>query len=204
MNYIPESVLEEFIVEVDMYTMHLSYVLQELEVIDKKIRDEFEHIQYDYDPEHIDEVTVWEKAVENIIGTITWFIPPFQQVGAIAGYCIVLFHLFERFLEEITSIKDCVGVGSYLDFKSKYQELASKPSFDKLDELRLIANYCKHGKGSAESGLRVKRPDYFESFDKKLIPKPLSGYDIKISQRDFDSYVIAIKDFVNAVREIWN
>ena len=203
MDTIPESVLEDFVVEVDMYAKHLSYVLRELEISDKKIRDEFNRIQGDYDPEYTDEATVWEKAAENVLGARTWFIPQFQQVGAIAGYCIVLFHLFERFLEEISFLKYGAGVQSYLDFKSRYPELASKPSFDKLDELRLIANYCKHGKGSAESNLRAKRPDYFEPFGKKLIPKPLSGYDIKISQDDFNSYVTAVKDFVNAVKEIW-
>jgi hypothetical protein len=203
MEWITESVFDNFTIEVDMYAKHLSYVLRELDMQDKKIREEFDSIQGDFDPEYTDEATVWEKATENILGARTWFIPEFQKVGAIAGYCIILFHLFERFLEEISYLKDGDRVPSYLDFKTKYPAFASNPSFDKLDELRLIANYCKHGKGSAETGLTAKRPDYFEPFGNKLVPKPLSGYDIKISQDDFNKYVAAIKDFVNAVKEAW-
>lgn len=207
MDHIPETVFDNFIIELDMYHSHLEYVLKELDLLEGKIEAEFERIQYNYDPESTDESEVWEQATENVLGKSTLFIPYFQKVGAIAGYCIVIFHLFERFLEEISYLKDDGGIQNFKGFIEAYPQFVQSTVCRKLDELRLVANFCKHGRGAAEGALRKERPDYFETgvikFSKTPL-RPLSGYDIKITSTDFGNYVHCIKDFVVEIKKRWS
>lgn len=203
MNYIANRVFDNFIIELDMYYNQLNYVLNQLDLLDEKIEAEFKRIESNYNPEKTDASVVWSQVLKNILGEDTTFIPYYQRVGAIAGYCIIIFHLLERFLEEISYLKDNKRMETFNKFCKNYYHWVETVEYKKLDELRLVANYCKHGRCS-EKKLKEMRPDYFVSpfckFDEDPL-KPLSGYDIKITKKDFDDYMVSIKQFVDLLRK---
>lgn len=204
---IPDYLFKTFLFELDMYDKHLLYIFERLDSLDNLIKTEFDKIQDNYDPNFDDEIDVWNKSTEKVLGNSMTFIPEFQKVGAIAGYCIIIFHLFERFLEDIAYFKNAQRLDSYCQFITAYPIFKENTDiYKKIDELRLVVNYCKHDKGSAEQDLRKKRPDYFNQFSiqsETTALKPLSGYDIAISQNDFNEYISNIKAFVNIIKLQW-
>jgi hypothetical protein len=206
MSYIPEPVFDEFLAELEMYCTHLDCVLKMLDEQELKIHEEYSRIQGDYDPESYDEGQVWYQAELNVLGKSTMFTPPFSKMGAIAGYCIVVFHLFERFLEEVCRLwghsiseKFCCG-----EFIRLFPDFEVVPAASKINELGLLVNYSKHGKGRSQDQLAQIRPDYFRTTTLGFLPgtlKPLSGYHLEISRADFDNYANSIREFVKVMRE---
>ena len=75
MKNIPEPILNNFLVELDMYCRHLDYVLKELDELEQKMIQEFGRIKDKYDPEQFDEGEVWARALGNILGIDTNFGP---------------------------------------------------------------------------------------------------------------------------------
>ncbi len=183
--------INQFLEELDMYVFHLKLLLKKLDQFEQEVKSEFEKITPDFDLENVDGSEIWQKALKNIMG-IDNFHPYLQKTGAMAGYCIVIFHLFERFMEECTW-QEC---NSFSNFVEKIPEIKNHESFSKIEELRNVANFCKHGAGPSADELRKLRPDYFkEDFWKGKQYKPLSGFDLNINIRDIEIYVDAIKEF---------
>jgi hypothetical protein len=206
--------LQEFLAALDMYCSHLDLVLGRLDKLEADINAEYERIiaEGNYDPEYSDVGDIAYKAEKNVLGKDTLFDPPFQNVAAIASYCVLVYHLFERYLEETARRKGVhketkdFSLKTFLEYFGEFSNHSNRP---KLDELYLVANYCKHGRGSSEEKLREQRPDYFRMSDHELWQpkpifddttlKPLSGYDINIKRADFGEYVKAVKAFVTDV-----
>ncbi len=78
----------------------------------------------------------------------------------------------------------------------------------KIDELRLVANTVKHADGESAEELKELRPDMFKHPDSMLsiqmsaklvgpVYLPLFGEGLYITQDEFDSYVITVKEFWN-------
>ena len=195
MEHVPEPVFGEFLTELDMYSAQLGYVLDKLAQIEQQIRDEYERIEDNYNPEYHDAGDVWYQAAKNVLGVDTMFAPHFQKSGAIGGYCIIVYHLFERFLEELCRIKQISFADEFHlpKFFESFSVLKSHPSFASIQELKDVVNFCKHGRGIAETVLRKRRPDYFKfnpdpPWEHETL-KPLSGYDLEIQPEDFKAYV---------------
>ena len=91
----------------------------------------------------------------------------------------------------------------FLQFVKKYPQFKNSLGYEKINELRLLVNYTKHGVGPSEKELRKKRPDYFWQGVSYDYSKPLSGYEVKIEKNDFLSYIKAIKSFVEEIRVQW-
>ncbi len=209
MEYIPERVFEEFLTELGMYSAQLGYVLDKLAQIQQQIQDEYERIEGDYNPEYHDAGDVWYQAAKNILGVDTMFSPHFQKAGAMGGYCIIVYHLFERFLEEVCRLRDIPFIGEFHlpKFFEAVPTLKVHPSFSSIEELKDLVNFCKHGRGDAETALRKNRPDYFTftpnpPWEHETL-KPLSGYDLEIDPKDFEGYVSEIKKMVTEIRKLF-
>lgn len=201
--FIPEPLIKSFLFELKMYSEHLKWILGRIKGLDDTIRDEYEKIQNNYNPEQTDEGEVFAQAADNVLGGST-FPPHFQRSGAISGYCILIYHLMERFLEDVSAIishSTCL-TNSFPKFMEVYPDFKKESFYPKLDELRLLCNVCKHGKGSAEKKLREKRPNYFREIYYFHIA-PLSGYDLIIDFVDFEEYLEAIKQFTEKLKKEW-
>lgn len=205
MSKIPEHLIDNFLTELSMYSRHLECVLNNLDELEQKMLREFNRIKNNYNPEETDEGEVWAQALENVLGVDTNFGPWAQKIGAILGYCIIVFHLFERFLEGASIFKERVRIDSFDKFIKRHAQFKDNLAHEKIYELRLLVNYSKHGIGPAEKELRIKRPDYFERGRIVFLgySKPLSGYDVKIKNEDFHQYVEAIKSFVDEIHLQW-
>lgn len=79
-------------------------------------------------------------------------------------------------------------------------------SWEKIDELRLVANTAKHADGQSSEALKKLRPklfwrpDFIDGFDSHKLPttsvyQPLMGDDLYITHQEFMSYVKSVKDF---------
>lgn len=80
-------------------------------------------------------------------------------------------------------------------------------SWDKLEELRLVANTVKHADGRSATQLKKRRPDIFTPPDDRDDPfwryapppaqvfKPLAGEDLYLTPKEIGSYFQAITDF---------
>lgn len=79
-------------------------------------------------------------------------------------------------------------------------------SWEKIDELRLVANVVKHAEGSASRQLTSRRPDLFTSpqlrndpfwgsFVPSGVDRPLSGNDFFVTLSDFQSYTESVLRF---------
>jgi hypothetical protein len=72
---------------------------------------------------------------------------------------------------------------SISDFVKLFPEFKDRTYYNVIDELRLLANYCKHGAGRSERDLRKRRPEYFHvSVFPPLTLRPLSQTMILRSQ----------------------
>lgn len=208
MDYIPEPVFDEFLTELDMYTQHLQYVFERLSKIQAQIQEEHDLIAEGTDYETTDDGDVWYQAEKKVLGKDTMFSPPFQKIGAISGYCVIVYHLFERFLEEIGRFKGAITTERF-DlpdfFKKGMPALKGHPSYAKIEELWYVVNFVKHGKGWSEQKLRAMRLDYFRLRSGPPWPhetlKPLSGYDLEIELEDFGVYVQSIKDMTAEIQK---
>lgn len=124
-----------------------------------------------------------------------------------------LFHLTEQQLAE-----SCRDVAFHVDgpktrlekIKDWYSanfhlKLETLPSWETVDELRLVANAVKHGDGSASRQLKQRRPELFSNPDYAEIYKeseqygmgppmsealaPRSGQDLFVSEKLLKAYV---------------
>ena len=113
-----------------------------------------------------------------------------------------LFHLFEQHAITVTrevcypsrppstdkpfdGLKQCI--------RTLGIEASALPSYNKLDELRLLANVVKHGDGGSASKLRTLRPDLFE--ESSLPLRPLIGDGVKLTENHFTEYKTVVESF---------
>lgn len=198
-------------------------VVNERELIINKLEnpDMFEDDDYEEDEGYSvkEKKDVWLKAVENVIGHSAY--PPYIHVPFIVGgFCIVMFHSFERFLENIfikyinedidrlfDSHINKKSLAKFLNKKKKpdylcdwkviYPQITKLPSFNKLEELNLVCNVFKHGKGDSYNKLRFIRPDLFKFHKPESgYLRPSKGWDMNLTEKDFDEYFFAVKSFL--------
>ncbi|MFA5287561.1 MAG: hypothetical protein WC394_04770 [Candidatus Omnitrophota bacterium] len=166
---------------------------------------------------------VWLKAVENVIGNEAY--PPYVHVPFIVGgFCTIMFHSFERLLESIfikylkKDIKKLFNsrinkkrLTKFLkrknkpDYLSEWKEICpsitKSPCFSKLEELNLVCNVFKHGRGDSYNKLKLIRPGLFR-FHKQEVGYlcPSKGWDLILTENDFKQYFIAIKLFLKELQ----
>jgi hypothetical protein len=78
-------------------------------------------------------------------------------------------------------------------------DISTFSSWDKLRELRLVANVVKHADGPSCTELRQARPDFFSH--SYPVYQPLAGEDLHISVDEFTRYVEATKQFWEELAE---
>lgn len=120
-----------------------------------------------------------------------------------------LYHLWERTLKQFIikelkhyqfddSVYSKIEKENFEDLVKTLQQfdfdLTQKPYYQKMNELRLVANVVKHGTGKAFKDLVKAAPDLFEKpkFDLDL---PTRLEDLKLTPKHFMDYSYAIKEF---------
>ena len=217
----PQGLVDQFTTEVEMHCLHLKWILDPLDQLDKDLQCEYARLLPHADPEYADAGDIAAQAIKNVLGADTCIIPDAQKRGAISGYCVVVYHHFERFLEDIVKSmkppksKELEKFNLDIFFKC-YAQFEKSVHCKKIDELRYVVNYIKHGRGKAERELRKRRPDYFvehfihpdfvehvrELRQEKTL-KPLAGDDLRIQSDDFLTYCEAMKSFGREVEQEW-
>ncbi len=99
---------------------------------------------------------------------------------------------------------------TFKEFKKRLEEggygLSLLSAWNKVDELRLVANTVKHGAGDSASKLLAVRPDLFTApglgdFSARFAPRavdverPAAGEDLYVSENDLRAYFTAAVDF---------
>jgi hypothetical protein len=130
-----------------------------------------------------------------------------------------LFHLLEQQLGALISITfdgsrlKNGNLSSCADFFCDFLglDLRSLPQWEKINELRLVANATKHGEGGSEQDLRKVRPELFISpYRAKMgftdvkdvndsLRLPLAGDGLFITEEIFAEYSSAGYDMVRAI-----
>ena len=123
--------------------------------------------------------------------------------GIINLFALALFHCFEQqvalFRERelrFTVIKDNQGELNAFKRQLKYLgvDITNFESWDKIKELRLVANVAKHAEGRSAEKLRCIRPSLLEQsligVDSFSLPvrQPLIGEDLYVSIQDIKDY----------------
>lgn len=93
-------------------------------------------------------------------------------------------------------------------------DLRALPTWNAIDELRLLANTAKHGTGASSKQLRTLRPDLFEDprlrellpdapdlYTARHVRLPLAGQDLFVSDDTFAAYGAAAFDFINEIAQ---
>jgi len=96
-------------------------------------------------------------------------------------------------------------------------DLQRLPSWNLIDELRLVANTVKHAEGRSSSELKVRRPELFcdpafasmasvltevdDYYDKKIISAPLAGDDLFVSGAILKMYAEGAEVFFGEIAE---
>ena len=120
--------------------------------------------------------------------------------GAINLFAVALYHAFEQQIIHFHGQRDWGLHICYFDKKRrnpvqgfrqeqlcKRIDIESFKSWQKIDELRLVANTVKHAEGDSAKDLRDIRRDFFE-FPDQPIAQPLLGEDVEVSVEDIKNY----------------
>lgn len=112
-----------------------------------------------------------------------------------------LYHLYEQHRKKFEHLLTQRGM--------VVPDFCSVPTWEKVEELRLLANAIKHADGPSAKQLRQRRPDLFlhpsdrgtameELYGKhgRAIEHPLGGADLYVGPED-------LCDYREAVRELW-
>ena len=148
---------------------------------------ELEALSANFNPEFIDEGSVYEQAYDEEI--YYFYLHDEMRKEFLNSSITWLFHLFE---------KDCSDVFNTNDVNAKKSELSAllmstetNSNWDLCNtELRLIANVIKHGKGRSLDDLKRRRPDLIKSFHGHL-----SDAEVEITVDDLNSYISSMKAF---------
>lgn len=108
---------------------------------------------------------------------------------------------YDKKQKEIEYKNFCTNIGKIKEFFLKFNvDVTILSCWDKVNELRILANVIKHGKGNASEELLKIRPDIFDSsyFSTNLLDlyqTTLNDMVINISNQDFETYANALIDF---------
>lgn len=132
-------------------------------------------------------------------------------------HAVGLFHLFEQQLydfvkhaglserEEADYRKDCKAV------ESLGIRLSDLPSWEKLQELRLLCNSIKHADGPSSAQLKTVWPEIFVDpvvaggpfvGNPRPITQPLAGEDVYLEENELDFYCSAIREFWSSIGDV--
>ncbi|MFY0204856.1 hypothetical protein P3K77_20090 [Bacillus cytotoxicus] len=108
---------------------------------------------------------------------------------------------FNKNQQEIEYKDFCKNIVKIKEFFLKFNvDVETLPCWEKVNELRLLANVIKHGPGESAEKLLKIRPDIFDSscistnlLD--LYQTTLNDVVINISDQDFKMYADALRDF---------
>lgn len=92
--------IQKFFEELKTYVYYFDVTFSEQKRLAKAIQNKHDEIGRNFDYENDDDGTVWSRAHEEILGSDEVWISE-HELFIVGGYCIVIFHAFERFLEEV-------------------------------------------------------------------------------------------------------
>lgn len=140
---------------------------------------------------------------------------------------VALYHIFEQqrfYFHRRELLNDSEQNNPKLLNMEKFQQRASAmgvnykkfSAWEKVDELRLVANVVKHAEGKSASALRKLQPRLFEHPTVRVTPllerlgtpdvfMPLSGKDIYLTTDDLDAHKLCLcqfwQEFADALME---
>ncbi len=114
-------------------------------------------------------------------------------------------HLHEQHLGKLAAILKEHG--------RSIPDLTTLPGWDKVEELRLVANTVKHADGSSAAQLRTINPDLFVAPILRGSPlaahaltqkteTPLGGSDLYVEEKDLAAYRDALRKLWEAIRSL--
>lgn len=138
--------------------------------------------------------------------------------GVINSFAVNLYHLFEQqFFEMYRTSKwvicqervkqPTLKKGNEFFYLENSISVEAFISWNRIDELRLLANTIKHADGSSCNKLKTKRPDLFKRSRERQIGvqidpdphmpifSPLAGQGIYVNESDFQEYIKGVKNF---------
>lgn len=98
--YWVEYQIREFFGEIEVYKHYFQSSIKEQERLFREIEKQYTKISKVFDDESNDGSIPWEEANKKILGTDSLLVSSHINF-IVGGHCIILFHSFERFSEEI-------------------------------------------------------------------------------------------------------
>ncbi|MGG1339677.1 hypothetical protein ABE244_03620 [Bacillus toyonensis] len=111
------------------------------------------------------------------------------------------FKFFDKNQKEIEYKDFCTNIGKIKDFFLKFQvDITTLSCWDKINELRLLANVIKHGPGESANDLLKIRSGIFDSSYLStnlldLYQTTLNDIVINLKEHDLKTYAKALTDF---------
>jgi hypothetical protein len=108
---------------------------------------------------------------------------------------------YDKKQKEIEYKNFCINIGKIKEFFLEFNvDIETLSCWDKVNELRVLANVIKHGPGGSAEDLLKIRPDIFDSSHVStnlldLYQTTLNDVVINISDQDFKMYANALIDF---------
>jgi len=214
--------IKKFLEELKTYAYYFRITFLEQERLAKAIQDKHDEIGHAYDYEHGDDGEVWSRAHEEVLGSDEVWITE-HELFIVGGYCIIIFHAFERFLEYLFDFvlkrdlpemlkkqitdkqKEAIRkvlkddkLDTFSCFCDIFPEVKVANGYMKVSELNAVCNVFKHGKGPALERLKIIRPDITKHLDDMFSStlRPFRGHGLSIEQKLVNEYVDAIKEFL--------
>lgn len=209
--------MEIFVDELSIFEHYFNVLKSEIDKKGELLEQEYERIESSSDDENMHPSTIWDEANKKLFGTGN-FPFPFHMASIAGGFCIIIYHAFERFLQEFVEQLKAIDIDYYKELSiepskvelgksiDKFYDLAKLipkiqeySSYKKIDELRNVCNVFKHGTGSSLRQLETLRPDMVRwsssDFGRDII-RPFAGVDIELKEDDFYEYLKSLKQFL--------
>ena len=217
-----------FLEELKTFIRYFNITLLEQKRLAQAVQNKHDEIGRSFDYENDDDGIVWSRANEKVLGNDEVWITE-HKLFIIGGYFIIIFHAFERYLEDIFDLavkhelpdmlkngitaeqrKAIEGVlkadkldtlGSFFDI---FPEAKNVKEYKKVCELRTVCNVFKHGRGSALERLKKIRPDITKHLDYSFsrLLRPFREYSLNVEPKMIYEYVDSIKAFLFQVFDI--
>ncbi len=214
--------VNEFITTVDYFAKTLSHkVLPAFDNISEEVHQAetaaYEQASRFFDPDNDDPADYAEAAAD--IGISFAVMASGMEQGIKNLFAAGLYHLFEQWFlkfhrRELLYIGED-GIPRLINWEEAQERLLSVygirikafHSWNKINELRLVANTVKHADGPSCEELKKLRPEHFkypalkedglevDSGSVGEVFHPLAGEDLYISTEEFLKYVEAVKEF---------
>ena len=220
--------IKKFLEELRIYNHYFDVTFLEQERLVKAIQDRHDEIGRSFDYEHDDDCEVWSRAHEEILGSDEVWISE-HELFIIGGYCMIFFHAFERFLEDVFDLVSKRSLPEMLkkQITSKQRKAINKVlkddkldtfacfcdifpgvktarGYKKVSELNIVCNVFKHGSGSALKRLKKIRPDITKHLEDRLslTLRPFREHGLKVERKMIYEYFAAIRTFLFEVFDI--